>query len=232
MGSWQEAIRTLGSEGWARALTKLPGTGARKDKEFEDWWAKEVGRSPTYGLEQYSLFLEKLDGREFMKDIHTPTLILAPMHSTAAPVPYPSCVKAWLISGIKNQWQSRSRGPRLCSLMAWVMRFTSIERRSVTRNSMPSSTVSIKNRLVIEICHFAMILSRPDLSFIPKQFVSFIPRLFLFRPSSKSRIIHPRPFMNVSWKRTRNLHHPILLDMRFPHKTPGTTPIRNFQVSW
>jgi hypothetical protein len=32
--------------------------------------------------------------------------------------------------------------------MAWVMRFTSIERRSVTRNSMPSSTVSIKNRLV------------------------------------------------------------------------------------
>ena len=148
MGSWQEAIRTLGSEGWARALTKLPGTGARKDKEFEDWWAKEVGRSPTYGLEQYSLFLEKLDGREFMKDIHTPTLILAPMHSTAAPVSYHSYFGEWLIAGIKNRWQSRSRGPRLCSLMAWVMRFTSIERRSVTRNSMPSSTVSIKNRLV------------------------------------------------------------------------------------
>ena len=148
MGSWQEAIRTLGSEGWARALGKLPGTGARKDKQFEDWWAKEVGRSPAYGLEQYSLFLEKLDGREFMKGIHTPTLILAPMHSTAAPVSYHSCFGKWLISGIKNQWRSRSRGPRLYSSMVRVMRFTSTEHRSATKNSTPSSTVSTKSRLI------------------------------------------------------------------------------------
>jgi pimeloyl-ACP methyl ester carboxylesterase len=90
MGSWQEAIRTLGSEGWARELGKLPGTGGRKDKVYSDWWAKEVGRSPTYGLEQYSVFLETLDGRKYMKDIHTPTLILAPKNSTAAPVSYGS----------------------------------------------------------------------------------------------------------------------------------------------
>jgi pimeloyl-ACP methyl ester carboxylesterase len=90
MGSWQEALRTLGSEGWAIELGKLPGTGARSDKTYVDWWAKEVGRSSTYGLEQYSLFLEKLDGREFMKDINIPTLILAPKNSTAAPVAYES----------------------------------------------------------------------------------------------------------------------------------------------
>lgn len=88
MPSWQEAIRTLGSEGWARALSKLPGTVAA-DEVYLDWWAKEVGRSPAYGLEQYATFLENdLDGRKFMKDIKIPTLILAPMHSTAAPVPY------------------------------------------------------------------------------------------------------------------------------------------------
>jgi pimeloyl-ACP methyl ester carboxylesterase len=90
MGSWQEAIRTLGSEGWAIALGNQPGTSGRTDKVYRDWWAKEVGRSPAYGLEQYSLFLEKLDGREFMKDINIPTLILAPKNSTAAPVPYVS----------------------------------------------------------------------------------------------------------------------------------------------
>jgi pimeloyl-ACP methyl ester carboxylesterase len=86
--SWQEAIRTLGSEGWARELSKLPGTASRKDKPYVDWWAKEVGRSPAYGLEQYSLFLEGLDGRKYMPDITVPTLILAPLHSTAAPVEY------------------------------------------------------------------------------------------------------------------------------------------------
>ena len=86
MGSWQEAIRTLGSEGWARELGKLPGTGGRKDAVFFEWWAKMVGESPAYGLEQYSLFLEGLDGRKYMPDINVPTLILAPKNSTATPV--------------------------------------------------------------------------------------------------------------------------------------------------
>jgi pimeloyl-ACP methyl ester carboxylesterase len=86
--TWQEAVRTLGSEGWARALSKLPGTGGRKDPVFFEWWAKEIGKSPSYGLEQYSKFLESLDGRPFLKDITIPTLILAPKKSSAAPIAY------------------------------------------------------------------------------------------------------------------------------------------------
>jgi pimeloyl-ACP methyl ester carboxylesterase len=88
LGSWQEALRTLGSEGWARALADKPGTGARKDPAYVKWWLSEVGRSSAYGLEQYSVFLESLDGRPFLKDIQIPTLILAPTKSSAATVPY------------------------------------------------------------------------------------------------------------------------------------------------
>jgi pimeloyl-ACP methyl ester carboxylesterase len=89
MESWPHAVRTLGSEGWARELAKLPGTGARKDeKAYVDWWISEVGKCSTYGLEQYAVFLEQLDVREYLKDVKVPTLILAPTQSPAAPVEY------------------------------------------------------------------------------------------------------------------------------------------------
>lgn len=87
--SWPEAIKTLGSAGWARELAKRPGTGARKDDQaYLEWWISEVGRSPSNGLEQYAYFLQELDIRKYLKDVKVPTLILAPTKSTAAPVEY------------------------------------------------------------------------------------------------------------------------------------------------
>jgi len=112
-GSWQEAIRTLGSEGWARELSKLPGTGGRKDDAYVNWWAKEVGRSPSYGLEQYSLFLEELDARPFLKDVNVPTLILAPTNSTAVPVEYIPSFFFLLMGRVAEAMQKGIKGSKL-----------------------------------------------------------------------------------------------------------------------
>jgi pimeloyl-ACP methyl ester carboxylesterase len=85
--TWPIAMRTLGSAGWARELAKRPGTGARKEEEvYLDWWISEIGKSSSYGLEQYAIFLEELDVRKLLKDVKLPTLILAPTKSSAAPV--------------------------------------------------------------------------------------------------------------------------------------------------
>jgi pimeloyl-ACP methyl ester carboxylesterase len=88
--SWPKAVAQLGSEGWARELGKRPGTGARKSNSgYMEWWATEIGKCPTYGLEQYAVFLMHLDVRGLLKDVHVPTLILAPERSTATPKEYP-----------------------------------------------------------------------------------------------------------------------------------------------
>ena len=141
MGSWQEGIRTLGSDGWEGELAKLPATGGRKDQVYLDWWAKEVGRSSTYGLDQYSVFLEnELDGRNFMKDINAPTLILAPTKSSAAPVSYALlCIS--LIVGIKNLCISKLKDQRWYLSMEPGMRFMSTSLWNAIRKSMLSSTV-------------------------------------------------------------------------------------------
>jgi len=87
--SWPKAVAQLGSEGWAKELAKRPGTGARKaNPGYMEWWAKEMRKCPTYGLEQYAIFLSNLDVRGLLKDVHVPTLILAPEHSTATPKEY------------------------------------------------------------------------------------------------------------------------------------------------
>jgi pimeloyl-ACP methyl ester carboxylesterase len=65
MESWPYAVRTLGSEGWARELAKLPGTGARKDEPvYLNWWISEVGKSPAYGLDSM-----RCSSRHWMCDI-------------------------------------------------------------------------------------------------------------------------------------------------------------------
>jgi len=87
--SWPKAVAELGSEGWARELGSRPGTGARRSNpEYMEWWAKEMGKCPTYGLEQYAVFLMNLDVRGLLKDVCVPTLILAPEHSSATPKEY------------------------------------------------------------------------------------------------------------------------------------------------
>ena len=84
--SWQDALRNLGSRGWAESLSKVPGTVPTENKDFVNWWLDEISLSTAHGLIGYSLFLEKLDARSFMPQITIPSLILAPAKSAATPL--------------------------------------------------------------------------------------------------------------------------------------------------
>jgi len=124
MASWQEAIRTLGSEGWARALSKLPGTVAAGG-DFVEWWAKEVGRSPAYGLEQYATFLENdLDGRKY-QDSYFDSCANALYGCSCAVQPY--AVKSLMLV-IKSRCMNRSRARKSCLSTVQDMRSTSTRR--------------------------------------------------------------------------------------------------------
>ena len=84
-------MRTLGSEGWARKLASTAGTGLRAgehedEKAYLSWWISEIGKSSTYGLEQFAVFAGSMDSRPFLKDVKVPTLILAPTKSPAASI--------------------------------------------------------------------------------------------------------------------------------------------------
>ena len=88
---WPECVRTLGSEGWARKLASTAGTGLRAgehedEKAYLAWWISEIGKSSTYGLEQFAVFAGSMDSRPFLKDVKVPTLILAPTKSPAASI--------------------------------------------------------------------------------------------------------------------------------------------------
>ena len=122
LGSWGEAIETLGPEAWAHQLAKFPASTGRKDKAYVDWWAKEIGRSSGHGLADYSVVLSKLDGRQFLKDIDVPTLVVSPTNSIATPVEYDFHFRKCLILDLKSGWPVRSRDQNLSLLMDWVMR--------------------------------------------------------------------------------------------------------------
>lgn len=84
--SWPEACRTLGSRGWAQALSERPGTMASKDPEYRKWWLDQISISSGEGLGSYAEFLCNIDSRPLLGEIKVPTLILAPTRSAATTV--------------------------------------------------------------------------------------------------------------------------------------------------
>lgn len=78
---WSTACRTLGSRGWAEALSRSPGTVASSDEDYVSWWVDQVSVSDGEGLAGYAKFLSTLDARPFLAHIRVPMLILAPKHS-------------------------------------------------------------------------------------------------------------------------------------------------------
>lgn len=83
---WQTAIRTLGSEGWARTLASGAGTVPQGDPAFHEWAIREMGRTPAHVLEEYSKIVSQLDVTPLLPQVSVPTLILAPTHSAATPL--------------------------------------------------------------------------------------------------------------------------------------------------
>ena len=84
--SWPEACRTLGSRGWAEALSQRPGTMASSDPAYRKWWLDQVSISSGEGLASYAEFLCKVDSRPVLAQIKVPVLILAPTRSAATSV--------------------------------------------------------------------------------------------------------------------------------------------------
>lgn len=81
--SWPAACRTLGSRGWAEALSKVPGSLSIPDPAYVQWWIDQVGQSTGEGLAGYAEFLSKADARPYLEKIQIPMLILAPARSAA-----------------------------------------------------------------------------------------------------------------------------------------------------
>ena len=76
--TWQEAMRTMGSEIWAAAANSSSRFPATADSAMQDWYAREMGRSPIDALIGLSELAKQLDIRTFAPRIVTPTLGLYP----------------------------------------------------------------------------------------------------------------------------------------------------------
>lgn len=84
--SWPAACRALGSKGWARECAKLLGTDMTLDRYYLRWWIEQVGVADDKGLGDHAEMLSKVDAREFVGQIKTPMLILAPANSKLVPI--------------------------------------------------------------------------------------------------------------------------------------------------
>jgi len=99
--SWPEACRTLGSRGWAQALSERPGTMASSDPEYRKWWLDQISISSGEGLASYAEFLCTIDSRTVLEHIKVPMLILAPTRSAATTVAAQNAIQAQVGNGCK-----------------------------------------------------------------------------------------------------------------------------------
>lgn len=99
--SWPEACRTLGSRGWAQALSKRPGTMASSDPAYRAWWLDQVSVSSGEGLASYAEFLCTIDSRPILDQVKVPMLLLAPTKSSATTVAAQKEIKARIGTGCR-----------------------------------------------------------------------------------------------------------------------------------
>jgi pimeloyl-ACP methyl ester carboxylesterase len=83
---WPTACRELGSRGWAKALSRVPGTIPVSDPQYMPWYLDQIAISDGEGLAQYAEFLSTLDARLWVEKIKVPMLILSPTQSVAVKV--------------------------------------------------------------------------------------------------------------------------------------------------
>ena len=85
-GTWQDALREMGSEGWARKLLSQPGTAPRGDEARTEWSIKQFGRAKKESLAGYSRVVSTTDVTPLLAAVHVPALVLAPTRSAAVPL--------------------------------------------------------------------------------------------------------------------------------------------------
>jgi 3-oxoadipate enol-lactonase len=76
--SWEEAIRTLGVEGWARKSNSLARFPADFDPAFMEWYAKEVGKADIEVVVAMVNFAASVNAEPYLTRITAPVLALYP----------------------------------------------------------------------------------------------------------------------------------------------------------
>jgi 3-oxoadipate enol-lactonase len=76
--TWEEAIRTLGVEGWVRASNTLARFPSDADPAFLEWYAKEVGRNDVESVAAMTRFAASVDARPYLERIEAPVLAIFP----------------------------------------------------------------------------------------------------------------------------------------------------------
>ncbi len=76
--SWQEAMRTMGSERWSDEANRSSRFPPDADVALQKWYASEMGKSPVDSMIGLSQLAAKIDVREHANRITTPTLGLYP----------------------------------------------------------------------------------------------------------------------------------------------------------
>ena len=76
--TWQDAMRTMGSEDWAAAANASSRFPASADAAMQKWYAREMGKSNVDSLVGLSKAAMKFDVRAQAAKISTPTLGLYP----------------------------------------------------------------------------------------------------------------------------------------------------------
>ncbi len=76
--TWQEALRTMGSRGWADAANSATRFPEGTDPGLLAWYADEMGKSRVEVLERMSRIASSVDATPYLERIRTPTLGLYP----------------------------------------------------------------------------------------------------------------------------------------------------------
>jgi 3-oxoadipate enol-lactonase len=76
--SWEQAIRTLGVEGWARKSNGLARFPADFDPAFMEWYAKEVGKADLEVVVAMLNFAASVNAQPYLTRITAPVLALYP----------------------------------------------------------------------------------------------------------------------------------------------------------
>ena len=80
--SWQEAMRTLGSEKWTAATNGGTRFPPNTEQGLLDWYSADMGRSKVDSLVGLSIMAKSIDVTEQARRIRTPTLGLYPGNGT------------------------------------------------------------------------------------------------------------------------------------------------------
>ena len=76
--TWEEAVRTLGVEGWVRKSNALARFPADAPEGFLEWYVKEVGRNDVESVAAMTRAAGAVDARPHLAAITAPVLVLYP----------------------------------------------------------------------------------------------------------------------------------------------------------